>query len=93
FRFVECGRLRDGVPDGQITPWDEVRFPFRRELRDRGDLAAVPVERLEGEGPLVEERYRCTAAGTFEITLTCLEDGWSCRYDLGRRGEGPAIAG
>jgi molecular chaperone DnaK (HSP70) len=93
FRFVECGRLRDGVPDGQITPWDEVRFPFRRELRDRDDLAAVPVERLAGEGPLVEERYRCTAAGTFEITLTCLEDGWSRRYDLGRRGEGPAIAG
>jgi molecular chaperone DnaK (HSP70) len=91
FRFVECGRLRDGVPDGRITPWDEVRFPFDRELREREDLAGVTVRRGTGEGPLVEERYRCTAAGTFEVTLTCLEDGWSRHYDLGRRGDEPAV--
>lgn len=90
FRYLECGRLRDGVPDGTVAPWDEIRFPFDPALRERGDLAAVPVVRLPGEGPWIEERYDCTAAGTFRVILTCLDDGWSRRYELGRRGDAVA---
>lgn len=86
FRYVECGGLRAGVPDGPLTPWDEIRFPFDARLRDLGDLSGVPVWRLPGEGPLIEERYACTAAGTFEVTLTALDDGFSRRYTIGRRG-------
>jgi hypothetical protein len=82
--------LRDGVPDGTVAPWDEIRFPFDPALRERGDLAAVPVVRLPGEGPWIEERYDCTAAGTFRVILTCLDDGWSRRYELGRRGDAVA---
>ncbi len=84
FRFLECGRLREGVPDGAMTPWDEIRFPFDMALRERADLSAVPVVRFAGAGPWIEERYACTAEGTFSVTLTCLDDGWSHRYDLGR---------
>jgi hypothetical protein len=90
FRYVECGRLRAGTPDGHVTPWDEIRFPFDRGLRERGDLAGVPVWRLPGEGPLIEERYACTAAGMFEVTLTALDDGWSRRYTIGRHGAAAA---
>lgn len=85
FRYLECGRLRDGVPDGALAPWDEIRFPFDPVLRGRADLAAVSVVRLAGDGPWIEERYGCGAEGTFSVILTCLEDGWSRRYDLGRR--------
>jgi molecular chaperone DnaK (HSP70) len=90
FRYVECARLRAGTPDGQVTPWDEIRFPFDRHLRERGDLRDVPVQRLPGEGPLFEERYACTAAGMFEVTLTALDDGWSRRYTIGRHAGGLA---
>ncbi len=88
FRYVECARLRSGTPDGQVTPWDEIRFPFDRALRDRPELRDVLVRRLPGEGPLFEERYACTASGMFEVTLTALEDGWSRRYTIARHEQG-----
>jgi molecular chaperone DnaK len=86
FRYVECGTLRDGRPDGNVTPWDGIWFPFDPALRDREDLAALPVSRVEGVGPEIEERYRCTPSGTFEVTLTCLEDGYTRDYMIARRG-------
>jgi molecular chaperone DnaK (HSP70) len=85
FRFVECGRVRSGKPDGDVTPWDEIRFPFDPALRARDDLSLVPVRRLAGEGPEIEEHYRCTAAGTFEVTLTVLADGFTRSYRMARR--------
>jgi molecular chaperone DnaK len=84
YRFVECGKLREGRPDGNLAPWDEIRFPFDPALRGRGDLAAVEVQRLEGEGPEIEERYHCTAAGTFEVTLAVLDDGFSRTFRIAR---------
>jgi molecular chaperone DnaK len=84
YRFVECGKLREGRPDGNLAPWDEIRFPFDPALRGRGDLAEVAVRRLDGPGPEIEERYQCTAAGTFEVTLAVLEDGFSRTYHIAR---------
>ena len=62
YRFVECGKLREGRPDGNLAPWDEIRFPFDPALRGSGDLAEVAVRRLDGPGPEIEERYHCTVA-------------------------------
>lgn len=84
FRFVECSRLVDGRPDGDVTPWDEFRFPFDPELRDGPDLCDLPVTRNEVPGPWVEERYTCADAGTIEVTLTDLSDGFSRTFRLGR---------
>src|SRR5450756_1878894 len=33
FRFLECSRLTDGRPDGDVTPWDEAYFPYEPGLR------------------------------------------------------------
>ena len=84
YRFVECGRIREGRPDGDVTPWDEVRFPFDPSLREATDLARVPVERREGSMPEVEERYHCTAAGIFEVTLSVPDDGYSQTFRMAR---------
>jgi molecular chaperone DnaK (HSP70) len=84
YRFVECGKLREGRPDGNLAPWDEIRFPFDPALRERGDLASVSVQRLERPGPEIEERYRCTSAGTFEVTLAVLDDGFERTYRIAR---------
>lgn len=86
FRFVECAWLRDDRPDGDVVPWDGIWFPFDPALRDREDLYDVPVARLPGEGPEIEERYECSSSGLFRATLTCLEDGWSQSFQIARRG-------
>ena len=41
-------------------------------------------ERLDGPGPEIEERYHCTAAGTFEVTLAVLDDGFSRTFRIAR---------
>jgi molecular chaperone DnaK (HSP70) len=86
FRYVECGDLRDGRPDGHIVPWDSIRFAFDPSLRDEKDLSAETVTRREGEGLLVEERYTCSPTGLFEVTLATIEDGCSRSYRIGRQG-------
>jgi molecular chaperone DnaK len=86
FRYVECGRVREGRPDGDLKPWDEIRFPFDPSLRNGTDLTKVEVRRIGGPGPEIEERYACTAAGTFEVTLSVLDDGFSKTYRIASRG-------
>jgi molecular chaperone DnaK (HSP70) len=84
FRYVECAQIQDGRPTGSVTPWDDIRFPFASELRRQRDLSGVPVQRLSNLGPEVEERYRCTTAGIFEVTLAVLDDGFSHTYEIAR---------
>jgi molecular chaperone DnaK len=83
YRFVECGRIQQGRPEGNLAAWDEVFFPFDPHLRGT-DLAHVSVERL-GEGPEVEEVYKCAADGTVEASLRVLDDGYERTVTLSRR--------
>jgi len=83
YRFVECGRIERGRPEGNLATWDEVLFPFDPSLRGR-DLASVRVQRL-GEGPEVEETYRCAPDGTVEASLRVLDDGFERTLLLSRR--------
>ena len=62
FRFVECSRLRDGHPDGDVTPYEPVFFAFDPDLSDDQDLPRRAVRRRD-DGPDVEERYVITSAG------------------------------
>ena len=55
-----------------------------RILRKRDDLETVSVERLTHDGPQVEERYRCSSAGTLEVALTVLDDGYSQTFKVAR---------
>jgi molecular chaperone DnaK (HSP70) len=83
YRFVECGRMEGGRPEGNLATWDELLFPFDPQLRGR-DLAKVPVQRL-GEGPEVEETYQCGADGTVTASLRVLDDGFERTLRLSRR--------
>lgn len=83
FRFVECSRLRNGHPDGDVTPYDPVLFPFDPELRDVQDLVRRPVHRCD-DGPDVEERYVVTSGGAVEVTLTTRPDRLSRTFRLAR---------
>ncbi len=83
FRFVECSRLRDGRPDGDVTPYDPVFFPFDPDLNDDQELQRRPVRRRD-DGPDVEERYVVTPGGAVEVTLTTRPDRLSRTFRLAR---------
>ena len=82
FRFVECSRLLDGRPDGDLTPYDPVFFPFDPNLHDE-DLGRRPVGRRE-DGPDVEERYVVTPGGAVEATLTTRPAAFTRTFPLAR---------
>lgn len=84
FRFVECSRLVDGRPDGDVTPYDPVLFPFDPALRDRDDLGRHPIGRCH-DGPDVEERYSVGPGGAVEVTLTIQPTGFRRTFRLERR--------
>jgi molecular chaperone DnaK len=87
YRFVECGRVADGLPDCELLPWTEVRFPFEPGLRAKRRLDQVPVLRLEGEGPTVEERYRLGADGVVQVTLELPQEGFRRTFTLAREAD------
>jgi molecular chaperone DnaK len=84
FRFVECSRLVDGRPDGDVTPYDPVLFPFDPALYDRKDLGPQQVGRWT-DGPDVEERYVVAPSGAVEVTLTTHPAGFKRTFRLERR--------
>lgn len=83
FRFVECSRLVNGRPDGDVTPYDPVLFPFDPALYDRDDLGRQPVGRWT-DGPDVEERYVVAPSGAVEVTLTTQPGGFVRTFRLER---------
>ncbi len=84
FRFVECSRVVNGRPDGDVTPYDPVLFPFDPALYDRDDLGRQPVGRYN-DGPDVEERYVIAPGGAVEVTLTTRPAGFERTFRLERR--------
>ena len=82
FRFLECTRLSGGRPDGDVTPWDEVLFPFERSLRGRA-LSTGDVKR-RAHGPEVLETYALGSEGAVSMTVTDTSDGFTRRFALRR---------
>jgi len=84
FRYIECTSLDTaGSPQGDITPFAEVLFPFDASLRDDDmDLKTVPIRRIEKEGPLVRERYSLDSHGIVEVTITDLDTGYESVHRL-----------
>jgi molecular chaperone DnaK (HSP70) len=97
YRYLECSHLtEEGRPAGDLTVWDDVRFPFDSSLRARKDLKPVEVARF-GSGAAVdaEERYGCDAGGTVTVTISNLSSGYGRSYRLGRWSaeEAPIVPG
>ena len=84
FRYLECShRTDDSQPSGDITIWDEIRFPFDPKLEAEKDLTGAPVVHSV-PGCEVEERYSCDASGTVTVTIANLTAGYSRTYRVGR---------
>ena len=86
FRFLECShRAQDGTPSGEITIWDEIRFPFDASLAADPELASVQVAHSpEAAAQRIEEIYECDAGGSIAVTIANESAGYSRTYRLGR---------
>jgi Hsp70 protein len=86
YRYLECSHLdEEGRPAGDITVWDDIRFPFDASLGDQTDLDAVEVVRLADEAQVdAEELYSCDSGGTVTVTISNLTAGHSRSHRLGR---------
>jgi molecular chaperone DnaK (HSP70) len=85
FRYVEAARIReDGQPSGDLTLWDDIRFPFDPALRGAGDLALVDVSRRdEAAGAEIEEEYSCDDSGNVKVTISNRSAAYKREYTLG----------
>lgn len=86
FRYLECSRLaQDGRPAGDLTLWDEIRFPFDESLRERPSLSDVQITHFQlAAHQEVQERYTCDSSGAVAVTIASATDGFSREYRLGR---------
>jgi molecular chaperone DnaK (HSP70) len=86
FRYLECSQMTDdGRPAGDITIWDDIRFPFDPALRDSSELDVLPVVHLNhGVRREAEESYSCDRSGTVTVTIANILEGYNRSYRLGR---------
>ena len=85
FRYLECARVaEDGRPLGEVTNWDDIRFPFDPNLQDRADLSSVPVVRTPTTRSFViEETYSCDASGNLAVEICNKSTGYKKTFPLG----------
>jgi molecular chaperone DnaK (HSP70) len=70
FRYLEGSRTDEhGQPLGDITPWDEIYFPFNPALLDEPHLERVAITREHVGEPLIEELYACDEHGIIEVSI------------------------
>ncbi len=83
FRYVECTAVDDqGSPRGDLTPFAEVLFAFDAAQGEDEDLKQVPVRRMDGRGPLVQEMYVLDTNGIVEVTIRNLDAGYERMHRL-----------
>jgi len=89
-RYIECTDLNaEGQPAGDVTVWDEIRFPFDPALKDADN---IPVERSPAAtAQQIEEEYTSDASGAVIVTIRNLTAGYQRQYRLGRWATKPAL--
>ncbi len=84
FRFLECTSLDgDGQPQGNITLWEEIFFPFDADLRERRSFSAEEIHRSDRyQSSLIEEVYVCDAHGIMQVELINHTEGYRRIFSL-----------
>jgi molecular chaperone DnaK (HSP70) len=83
FRYLECSRVNGGgQPAGDITPWDEIAFPFDPALQNGSDVGDIAVARSAPEGLEIEERYQCDQNGIIRVDIASHTSGYSRSFLL-----------
>jgi molecular chaperone DnaK (HSP70) len=70
FRYMECGRVsQQGDPAGDITPWDEISFPFDPSLQSSASASETTVDHASVQDEDIEERYTCDSSGIIRVEI------------------------
>ena len=70
FRYLEGSRTDEhGQPIGDITPWDEIYYPFDPALLDERHLERIAITRAHIGEPLIEELYSCDEHGIIKVSI------------------------
>jgi molecular chaperone DnaK (HSP70) len=81
FRYLECSQVTaTGEPTGDLTPWDEIYFPFDPSLYAETALPTLPVTRIALTSQWVEEQYACDAHGIIEVKILHHTGDYERRY-------------
>jgi hypothetical protein len=93
FRYLECSKLDDrGQPLGEITNWEQIRFPFDPHLQRDPDLSTQPIQRLPGQINLtVREMYTCDASGNLRVKISADPPGYSRNFLIGQSWAGEPV--
>lgn len=88
FRYLECSRLDgQGQPTGEITNWEQIRFPFDPRLQTGLDLSAYPVVRAaDHQDLIVRERYTCDSSGNLRVRISAEPGGYTRNFAIGQAG-------
>jgi molecular chaperone DnaK (HSP70) len=83
YRFFECNALEPGgKPQGDMTVFSDIRFPFDAGLVERGDLASVPIQRSDALGPRIEESYSLDDHGIVQIVIRNVDAGYERSFRI-----------
>jgi molecular chaperone DnaK (HSP70) len=95
FRYLECSRLDEcGQPLGEITNWEQIRFPFDPQLQSAPDLSSHPVRRLNGQSNLiVHEMYTCDANGNLQVKISADPTGYTRNFLIGQSAQNGSASG
>jgi molecular chaperone DnaK (HSP70) len=84
-RYLECTSLNsEGQPAGDLTPWEELVFPYDPQMVGKSDLSDLSWERLSQ--PLAEEiveTYTYRNNGTIEVCIANRSSGYQQDLVLG----------
>jgi molecular chaperone DnaK (HSP70) len=85
-RFVECTNLdASRQPTGEVTPWENVLFPYDPTLMDSDDLSLHAERRAEGVlGQEIVETYEYSPTGMIRVRIQNRTAGYEREYVLGR---------
>lgn len=84
-RFLECSALTEqGQPAGDLTPWNEIRFPYDPALAETSELSGVDggCRRVDLDEEIVET-YTHAPDGTIAVAIENRTRGYRRDYDLG----------
>ncbi len=89
FRFLESTRVSpEGQPEGELTYWDDIHFPFDPFLEKDKNLDSIPVGHNDRAYRCeLEERYACDSNGSVSVEIRNLSSGHARLYPLARWGK------
>ena len=74
----------EGEPQGDISLWDEIFFPYDPDLKDRKNLSILSIkERPDLAGNEIVETYFYDTEGMIHLTIENLTHGYKKVYTIG----------